>query len=63
MYMYVVIGWRDICSALCVEALISKLNTGHEFTETLINRRRQHDVLKCSVRLYDPLYAYNEVNK
>ena len=50
------VGWRDICSALCVEALISNRNAGHELTETLINRRRQHDVPKCSVRLYDPYF-------
>ena len=51
--MYEVNGWRDICSALRVEALISKRNAGHELNKTLINRRRQH-VPKCSVRPYDP---------
>ena len=35
--MYVVNEWRDICSVLCVEALISKGNTGHELNKTLIN--------------------------
>ena len=53
MKMYVVNEWRDICSVLRVEALISERNAGHELNKTLINRRRQHDVQKCSVRLYD----------
>ena len=48
------LGERDICSALRVEALISKRNAGHELNKTLINRRRQHDGSKYSVRLYDP---------
>ena len=52
--MYVVNGWRDICSALCVEALILKRIAGHELNKTLINRRRQRDVPKFSVRPYDP---------
>ena len=50
--------YKDVCServerhmqcAACV-----KRNTGHELNKTLINRRRQHDVPKCSVRAYDP---------
>ena len=52
--MYIVNRWRDICSALRVEALISKRNAGHELNKTLINRRRQYDVPKCSVRPNDP---------
>ena len=33
-------------------------NERHEISETLINRRRQHDVPKCSVRLYHPKFIY-----
>ena len=37
----------------------------HEVSETPINRRRQLDVPKCSVRLYHPYFmcAYYGVNK
>ena len=46
--------WGDICSALLWRLLFSKRNAGHELNKTLINRRRQHDAPKCSVRPYDP---------
>ena len=62
--MYVVNGWRDICSALRVEALISKRNTGHELNKTLINcdvnMTFQSAPCACTTLI---LSAYYEVNK
>ena len=55
--------YKDVCSewverhmqyAVCGGSYFEKECTRHELNKTLINRRRQHDVPKCSVRPYDP---------
>ena len=58
--------YKEVCSewverhmqcAVFGGSYFEKECTRHELNKTLINRRRQHDVPKCSVRPYDPNFS------